>query len=56
MAAGHRRPTVTTEGVFFTRILSLTVPKFGTYRRVFLSHQNFEKETPFENISNLALS
>ena len=28
----------------------------GTYRRVFLFHQNFEKETPFENISNLALS
>jgi hypothetical protein len=33
----------------------------GTYRRVFLFHQNFEKETPyekeapFENISNLAL-
>ena len=28
MAAGHRRPTVTTEGVFFTRILFHTVPKF----------------------------
>ena len=43
-------------------ILSPTIPKFRTYRRVFLFHQNFEKETPyeketpFENISNLALS
>ena len=40
---------------FFTRILSPTIPKFRTYRRAFLFHQNFEKETPFEIISNAAV-
>ena len=42
--------------LFFTRIWSPTIPKFRTYRRVFFFNQNFEKETPFENISNLAPS
>ena len=47
---------------FFTPIWAKTVPKFRTCRRVSFFHQNFEKEipyekeTPFENISNLALS
>ena len=61
LAEGQTRPTVTTEGVFFspefvhrpyqnsghtggsfffTRIWSQTVPKFRTYRRIFLFHQN----------------
>ena len=38
-----------TGGSFFsTRILSSTIPKFRTHRRVFLFHQNFLKETPYE--------